>query len=338
MVASNQQVSVSAVIALYNGERHLIDAIESILNQTQQVAEILIVNDGSSDSSVEILNQYLNRNPRARKIVKLLEQDNNGQGSARNAGVKSAQGDLIGFLDQDDTWEPTHVSEMVPFFADNPKLGWVYSDFNEFDDQNRFIRRQFLAKQEYIPPVNSVFGLISQDLMMLPSASLIRREAFLSVGGFDTQFRGYEDDDLFMRIFVAGWAYEYTPNALINYRIHPHNSSRNHSFPKSRIKFYRKYLSFFNPDSDYYPKFIHQHLAPRMISAAIHDATVAARDKDFEGHQIAIDFLNEIFDDTGFNFRKKLVLKIAKRPTILKLALNVRGYKNVFSSRKNVSY
>lgn len=338
MVQSVNAPTVSAVIALYNGKDHIVDAIESILNQTQSVLEIIVVNDGSTDSSAEILKRYLEGNLTARKKVRLIEQVNNGQGSARNAGVNNASGTLIGFLDQDDTWEPTHVSDLVQYFEGNPRLGWVYTDFNEFDEQDRFIRRNFLAKQEYFPPTNSLFGLISQDLMMLPSSSLIRRIAFLEVGGFDTQFRGYEDDDLFIRLFIAGWAFAFNPNALINYRIHPHNSSRNYSFPLSRVKFYRKYMSFFDKDSDYYSKFVHQHLAPRMISAAILDAAIAARDNDSEAHQIATNFLAEIFQDTGLNFRKKIKLLILKSPRLLSSALKVRRLATLARKKPKISY
>ncbi len=214
---------------------------------------------------------------------------------------------------------------MVSRFTDKPRLGWVYTDFNEFDEQNRFIRRQFLAKQNYSPPVNSIFGLIDKDLMMLPSASLIRREAFLSVGGFDSQFRGYEDDDLFIRLFVKGWSYEYMTQALVNYRIHPNNSSRNLTFPKSRIKFYRKYRDLFDKESDYFPKYFHQHLAPRMISATIEDAAISARDHNEEARKLASAFLEEIFLDTGFTLRSRLVFFATKHPLSLRIALYIRG-------------
>lgn len=324
MISRIEDLSVSAVIALYNGEAHITDAIDSIVNQDHEVFEILIVNDGSTDKSVEVINNYLARNPRAKKLVKVIEQKNSGQGSSRNTGVLSANGVIIGFLDQDDTWEPNHISQMLPLFLGNSRLGWVYSDFNEFDEHDRFIRRQFLSKHQYSSPSNSIFGLIEKDLMMLPSASLIRREAFNNVGGFDTQFRGYEDDDLFLRMFVNGWTYEYIPQGLVNYRIHPNNSSRNLSFPESRIKFYRKYKAFFDPNADYYLKFYNEKLVPRMVSAALTDATNAARNKDLEAHKLAYEFLCEIYTDVGRNSRNRFALFVAKRPRLLQTAVKFR--------------
>jgi GT2 family glycosyltransferase len=162
-------------------------------------------------------------------------------------------------------------------------------------------------------------------LMMLPSASLIRRDAFMSVGGFDTQFRGYEDDDLFIRIFVQGYSFRYLKDALVNYRIHPDNSSRNLTFPNSRIKFYRKYRFFFDKDSDYFPKYFHQHLAPRMVKAAIQDAIIASRDRNEPSRKLASDFLGELFSDIGFNLRARVVFVSSKSSALLRIALFVRS-------------
>jgi hypothetical protein len=168
---------------------------------------------------------------------------------------------------------------------------------------------------------------------MLPSSSLIRKEAFEQAEGFDPQFRGYEDDDLFFRIFVAGWSFTYDPEALINYRIHPDNSSRGLSFPQSRIRFYRKYRDFFSKDHDYFEKFYRGQLVPRMVSAAIQDAAIADRDGFDEARVLAASFLEEIFTDTGFGARSRLVLFIAKRKNLFRLALRVRA--SLRRSQKN---
>ena len=331
-------LSVSAVIALYNGEEHIIDAIESILAQTVQVQEIIIVDDGSSDNSSQVIDDYLAESQSACSIVKKFSQPNKGQGSARNKGVAEATGELIGFLDQDDTWEPTHIAEMVSNFTNRPTLGWVYTDFNEIDESTRYIRRQFLAKHKYIPPQNSLFSLISQDLMMLPSASLIRRKALIAVNGFDSQFRGYEDDDLFIRLFVDGWDFQYIPSGLVNYRIHQNNSSRNLSFPQSRMKFYRKYKNFFDRDSEYFHKFFFNHLAPRIISSNIQDAAIAARSHNEPARKFASDSLKEIFEDTGHNFKSRIALTASKHPFTLRVALYFRSIMKKPQKSSKITY
>jgi glycosyltransferase involved in cell wall biosynthesis len=315
---------VSSVIALYNGATHIIDALESMLQQTEPPLEIIIVDDGSSDESLAVIAAFMDDRAQAAKLITIVKQENSGQGSARNRGVAEAKGAFIAFLDQDDSWEPTHIAHLRTFFDSRPKLGWVYTDFNEFDESSRFIQRNFLRQKNYAPPESSIFGLMSADMMMLPSSSLIRKVAFAAAGGFDTQFRGYEDDDLFFRIFVAGWSFEFDADALVNYRIHPDNSSRGLSFPNSRILFYRKYRDYFERDHDYFSKFFRGSLVPRMVSAAIQDAAVADRDDFDEARILAASFLEEIFTDTGFSSRSRLVLFLAKRKNLFRWAWRVR--------------
>ncbi|MDH6409543.1 glycosyltransferase involved in cell wall biosynthesis [Aurantimicrobium minutum] len=334
MPSQTHDLTVSAVIALYNGGDHIVEAIESILCQTIPVLEIIIVNDGSTDNSVEVIKAYLAKNSLASKKVRILEQPNSGQGVARNAGVAASRGNLIGLLDQDDSWEPTHCEELMAYFVGKPKLGWVYTDFNEFDEEGRFIRRNFLEKQEYEVPKSSIFGMIFQDLMMLPSSSLIRKEAFQSVGGFDSQFRGYEDDDLFFRLFVEGWSFKYHPEALVNYRIHPNNSSRNLTFPQSRMKFYRKYKTFLPEENPYFTKFYFHHLVPRMASAVIQDAAIASRDKWTEAHKFAADSLNEIYCDIGYGSRMRFKHFVVRHRMLLNAAVFVRSLKYLFVKNK----
>jgi glycosyltransferase involved in cell wall biosynthesis len=316
---------VSGVIALYNGATHITAAIQSMMSQTESPLEIIIVDDGSTDDALAAVESLMAESDDAKKLVKIVRQQNSGQGSARNRGVAEAKGTFIAFLDQDDSWEPTHIAHLRTFFESRPALGWIYTDFNEFDEGSRFIQRNFLEKKRYTPPESSIFGLIGSDMMMLPSSSLIRKEALESVGGFDTQFRGYEDDDLFFRIFVAGWSFIYEPEALVNYRIHPDNSSRGLSFPQSRIRFYRKYRGYFGREHDYFEKFFRGHLVPRMVSAAIQDAAIADRDGYDEARVLAASFLEEIFTDTGFGSRSRLVLFIAKRKNVFRWALRVRS-------------
>lgn len=336
MVESLKKNTVAAVIALYNGRDHVSAAIDSIMSQTTAVDEIIIVDDGSTDGSSNLVASIVSTNSKAKKLVKVITQKNQGQGSARNAGVAAASSELIGFLDQDDTWEPEHVSRLSQHFVANPILGWAYSDFNEFDEQDRYVRRQFLQLLKYEPPAKSLFALIGMDLMMLPSAALVRREAFLDVGGFDTQFRGYEDDDLFLRVFVAGWDFEFVPESLVNYRIHPNNSSRNLSFPQSRIRFYKKYRNYFDEQTDYFIKF-RSHLVSRMVTASLHDVAVSYRDGNKEARKLARDFLKELSKDANSNFRSELIYLASSNRLSLRGVMLLRRIRRSMN-KKRVRY
>lgn len=319
-----ENFSVTAVIAVFNGAVHIVEALDSVLDQTAPVAEIVIVDDGSSDDSVDVIQRYISLNSTAELPISLVLQENSGQGSARNTGVSHATGQIIGFLDQDDSWHPQHVEKLISYFENNPSLGWVYSDFNQFDEYGLYLRRSFLKLHSYVPPAKSLFALIGNDLMMLPSASLIRKKAYQEVEGFDTQFRGYEDDDLFVRIFAHGWNFEFCEQGLVNYRIHANNSSRGLSFPESRRKFYRKYREYLSQGNENYPKYFHQHLAPRMVSAIIQDAVIAGRDGSPEAKALAISFLKEIYEDKGFTARDRLTLLLVRSDIALRVALAVR--------------
>ena len=114
-----------------------------------------------------------------------------------------ATGELLAFLDQDDLWYPRHLAALSPSFGSDPELGWAYSDFDEIDGDGRLITRQFIAAHQMNHPKTTLHQILGSDLMVLPSASVLRRSAYLAVGGFDVELSGYEDDELFLRMFRA---------------------------------------------------------------------------------------------------------------------------------------
>jgi len=97
---------VSVVIPTYNRAKLIVNAIESVLAQTHPVREIIVVDDGSTDNTAQVLERYLGAQPRLREIVRYFSQPNQGQSVARNKGVKEASGEWIAFLDSDDQWRP----------------------------------------------------------------------------------------------------------------------------------------------------------------------------------------------------------------------------------------
>src|SRR5690242_11958700 len=121
---------------VYQGREHLADAIESVLAQTFERFELLVVDDGSTDGSSEIARTYAGRDPR----VHYRRQENAGQGAARNAGLEAARGEAIAFLDQDDLWLPEKLTRQLPLMDDTTV---VYSDTyilrgGETDREERF--------------------------------------------------------------------------------------------------------------------------------------------------------------------------------------------------------
>src|SRR5262249_46275201 len=121
---------VSVVMPVYNGERFLRESLESVFAQTFQDFEMLCVDDGSTDRSASILQQY---GPR----IRVVRQENAGQSAARNAGVALAQGRYIAFLDQDDLWYPSKLMSQVAAIEANPHAVLVHCDFDRIDENGQ---------------------------------------------------------------------------------------------------------------------------------------------------------------------------------------------------------
>lgn len=216
---------------LYNGADHCVEAMSTVFAQTRLPDEVIVVDDGSDDRSAALL-----RSMDAPVPVKIEEQSNQGQSAARNAGIRLASGSLVAFLDQDDLWTPDHLERLCAVLEDDPTLAWVFSDFDEIDDMGRVVTRGYLAHHGVQTARRSLSEIFAADLMVLPSASVIRREALWAVGGFDPRLRGYEDEDLFIRMFRLGYRAACLPVSLTSYRVHVNGSSADASFQQSRVR------------------------------------------------------------------------------------------------------
>src|SRR6266478_1436884 len=127
-------LSIVAIIPLYNGARWIEQAINSVLAQTLLPDELVVVDDGSTDGGAG--SAIVERMARKHPIIKLLRKPNGGQSSARNFGVVHSRSALIALLDQDDVWYPDHLEKLVrPFEVKHgTPIGWVYSDFADIDE------------------------------------------------------------------------------------------------------------------------------------------------------------------------------------------------------------
>jgi glycosyltransferase involved in cell wall biosynthesis len=115
MSTATQTPQVSVIIPAYNGDRYIVQAVESVLGQTFTDLEIIVVDDGSSDRTYQVLQPYLDR-------ISYIYQENQGVAAARNRGIKEAKGDLIAFLDQDDFFLSDKLASQVALFRSSPSL------------------------------------------------------------------------------------------------------------------------------------------------------------------------------------------------------------------------
>jgi glycosyltransferase involved in cell wall biosynthesis len=260
--ADKPRGTVAVIIPLYNGAAYIAEALRSVLGQTRPPDEVIVVDDGSTDDGAEIVANFPTELP-----ITLLRKENGGQSSARNFGVRHAKTALIAFLDQDDTWYPSHLQKLEePFLQPRfPPLGWVYSNLDEVDESGAVVNRRFLDLMTAEHPKTKLDSLIDRNQYVLPSASLILRSAFDSVGGFDESLSGFEDDDLFIRVFRAGYQHVYIDTPLSSWRIHQMSSSYSIRMAQSRMKFAAKLLLAFPDEEDRHRRYSRDSIAPRFL-------------------------------------------------------------------------
>ncbi len=182
-------------------------------------------------------------------------------------GVEHAYGDLIAFLDQDDAWYPNHLTELLKPFLEtrSVELGWAYGSLDEINEAGEMIARDILKPFKSAHPKRDLASCLQQDMFILPSASLISRKAFIEVGGFDERLSGYEDDDLFLRMFLARFDNVYVPVALSRWRIFQGSSSYSPRMATSRAIYARKLIEHFPNDHDRGRHHVRDLIAPRFF-------------------------------------------------------------------------
>ncbi|MDQ3089309.1 MAG: glycosyltransferase, partial [Acidobacteriota bacterium] len=208
---------VSVIIPTYNYAHFIGEAIESILAQTFPLSEIIVVDDGSTDNTEQIVAKYGNK-------VRYIKQENSGVCAARNFGVKNSSGDFIAFFDADDICFPAKIEKQMAKFAEDAKIGLVHCGMREFDLQGNTIRYHLEGRKE---------GWIADEILLLMpvitasgSSIMVSREAFNAVGGFDTNLTVGEDWDFCYRVarkFKVG----FVPEILVDYRYHGKNTHLN---------------------------------------------------------------------------------------------------------------
>lgn len=192
----------SAVIPAYNASSMVQSAIGSVVAQTREDWELLVVDDGSQDDTFE----------RASAIgderITCLRQENQGPGPARNLGIERARGRYVSFLDSDDLWMPTYLEAMGDSLERTPAAGLAYTDAWSLDDVTRRIHRA-TAMSTSSPPMEPLpdherllLRLVSGNFIL--TSATVRRSVLDEVGAFDPTFRNAQDYDLWLRIVRAG--------------------------------------------------------------------------------------------------------------------------------------
>ncbi|HEX7834277.1 MAG TPA: glycosyltransferase [Pseudolysinimonas sp.] len=263
---------------LYNGELWVEQALSSILAQTLPPDEIVIVDDGSTDGGIEIVRAIAAKNPK----IRIVSQINAGQSAARNLAISLTECAYVALIDQDDVWYPNHLEELMEAVRTHQglRLGWVYSDFDDIDVAGALVQRDFIEHGTTQNPKRDLVQVLREGFTIQPSATLITRAAILAVGGFDERLSGYEDDDLFLRIFLANYDNVYLPYPTSQWRIHE-TSGGGSARMESSLKIYGDKLIDMFPN-DRWRGFYYRSdvIAPRIINTWLQMYVRASRYKN----------------------------------------------------------
>jgi len=227
--------SVSVIIPSYNRADYLPQAIGSILAQTYPVTEIIVVDDGSTDDTLNVVQRYQGR-------VRFYVQNHSGVAAARNKGLELAHGDVIAWCDADDVWETDFLKATVSMLDRNPNLDGVYGGVAHIDsDGQRLPQVNCIA----VPP-KQLHRALSDECFLQTTAVVLRKKCFDQAGPFDAEFQICEDYDMWLRLSkrftIVG-----VPRPLINYRVHSQNTVRDTSkWCQSRLAITRKHFGELN--------------------------------------------------------------------------------------------
>jgi glycosyltransferase involved in cell wall biosynthesis len=221
---------ISIIIPVYGVERYIQTTVQSVLDQTYQNFELILVDDGSPDRSIEICQQF--QDPR----IHILHQANRGASAARNQGIRQAQGDYLSFLDGDDVWLPEKLAKHVAHLERAPEVGLSFSRSAFIDEAGQALGIYQMPKLEGITKSH----MLCRNPVGNGSAAVIRREAFEAIkfqddySGimedcyWDERLKGAQDYDCWLRIAcLTDWQIAGIPEVLTLYRLNSGGISAN---------------------------------------------------------------------------------------------------------------
>jgi glycosyltransferase involved in cell wall biosynthesis len=225
---------VSVIIPAFNAARWISQTLESVAAQTFEDLECVVVDDGSTDETADIVSRF-------GSPVRLIRQPNGGVARARNVGISNARGRYLAFLDADDAWLPSKLEQQIEIFRHNPRLGLVYTSLKVVDAEGALLR--ILTCADPADALRSRLLLAPAPPVPLAQSGVVPAEVLEQVGGFDERFSTAQDTDMVCRL-----AREYPLARLVDpltiYRDHAGGIHRNMcAFEQNMLLLLHKYLS-----------------------------------------------------------------------------------------------
>ena len=223
---------VSVIIPTYNRSHFVCRAIKSVLSQTYQDFEIIVVDDCSTDNSEEVIKSLKDE-----RIRYIRHETNRGGSATRNSGIVAAQAEYIGFLDDDDEWLPEKLEKQMTAFATAPsKVGVIYSGFSYVSERSREIEFDVIPNMR-----GNIFDVLLEGCILASMTPIIRKSCFQIAGLFDETMPSCQDWDMWIRI-SRYYDFDFIPEVLAKYNVHGKQVSINlNTNIKARAKMIEKY-------------------------------------------------------------------------------------------------
>jgi glycosyltransferase involved in cell wall biosynthesis len=217
MEETQAAITISAVIPAYNAEKYIARAIDSVLNQTCPVDEIIVVDDGSVDNTADVIKGYGDR-------VQYIHQDNGGECAARNTGVQAASSKWIAFLDADDEWLPKRIELQTKVLRQNPSLAWVSSNYirclcEEGIQKIHISQEKAKEAMKGKAYFDDFFGAFILDIYGCPQTMMVRKEVLFKAGLFHVGQKRAGDMDMWWRVAFHQPQFGYVDEALAIYHL-----------------------------------------------------------------------------------------------------------------------
>jgi len=263
---------ISIITPAHNAGKHLEDTILSVMDQTFQSWELIVINDGSTDNTPIIAELYALKDSR----IKLVNQNNQGPGAARNTGIENSSGNWIAFLDSDDLWHHSKLEKQLLFSQKFPDVdvffssGWKFNDINNLDDYNT-LTGKFDAERMYRLEFKDNY---------IPTLSVMVKRAMVSKIGFMKE-GVCEDWDYWLRMALCGAKFYGIDDKLFFYRRHPANITRD----TINLRLFQMKTWISNYRCELFKKNETRHIFIPLVNSLLID--LIASDRKTEAYQVA---------------------------------------------------
>lgn len=278
-VQANMSVKCSVIIPIYNTGNYLHETIASVLNQTEENIELIIIDDGSTDDSFAVAQEYATRDTR----ISCLSQKNAGDSAARNAGMKHAKGKYVIFLDHDDVLEPDAVEHQVSILERNSSLKIALGSNEVIDSQSNHVKDNIVSEKLFSAK-EVAFGLTPSF-----SQCIYRLDALQEIGGFNPEAKNAADHDLNLRLLGDDYVGLAHSQKVMKYRIHPNQQTKSpsklmHNHQLALHNYYGKQSPHSNPSLlqkidahwyEYYGQFLPSEVIRLLKAKRFKDARFA---------------------------------------------------------------